>query len=396
MLSSIENTSTKRLNKRGTLEDLWNTVPVANKVNTGAAKSWELYPDQGKLAAVYAPTEFYGCTLVVIVNGHGIIIGHFAQEKPGNVICLEDHASVNKMMGTLETAEAGVDVDGHADTRAWIIYSDDTSTTSPGYKAIMENLTDEELMNIPTANIAPVPYRRGGGGGVSDKLVVQWSPDGTGATLNVYIRSDTATFTGTYDCNGNPVSGSKLKARASACAPAGTFVTSTSAPAPSTSAPAPSTSAPAPSNTPTPSPSPPPFAPGLCSFHLTETQDCDSDYGNNLYGNIVLKDNNKNIIAQSVIDDDHPIGYAMDDGNPYTFTSVLPNPLVITGEHENDYVQFTYGGLSWQSKAPNGGATCSVGGWDPRDGPVCDDFLGFTENAVCDASYISLFYLLTM
>ena len=106
----------------------------------------------------------------------------------------------------------------------------------------------------------------------------------------------------------------------------------------------------------------------MCSFHLAETQDCDENYGNNLYGNVVFKDNNKNTIAQSVIDDDHLIGYAMDDGNSYTFTSVLPNPLVITGEHENDDVQFTYGGLSWQSKTPSGGASCSVGGWDPREG----------------------------
>ena len=374
MLSPIDKTSTKQLNKRGTLEDLYNTVPAANKVKTGTAQSWELYPDQGKQAAVYAPTEFYGCTLVVIVNGHGVIIGHFAQEKPGNVVCMEDQASVEKMIDSLETAEVEVDVDNVPGTRAWIIYSDNISKTSPGYTAIMDNLTG--LMNIPAANIGSIRYRRGGGGGINDKLVVQWSPnlDGTGAALNVYILSDTATFTGNYDCNGDTASGSKLKARAPACAPPGT--------------PAPSSSASAASSPPTPSPSPPPFAPGLCSFHLTETQDCDADYGNNLYGNVVLKDNNKNIIAQSVIDDDHPIGYAMDDGNSYTFTSVLPNPLVITGEHENDYVQFTYGGLSWQSKEPNGGASCSVGGWDPRDGPVCDDFLGSTQNAVCDASYI--------
>ena len=95
-----------------------------------------------------------------------------------------------------------------------------------------------------------------------------------------------------------------------------------------------------------------------------------------------MYDNDKNVIGETTTDDDHPIGYAMDDGNSYSFTSKLPQPLVITGEHENDYVQFTYGGLSWQSKTPNGGGSCAVGGWDPRDGPVCDDFLGSTTNAV--------------
>lgn len=131
-----------------------------------------------------------------------------------------------------------------------------------------------------------------------------------------------------------------------------------------------------------PPPPPPPYATGTCSFHLTETQDCDSNYDNNLYGTVLMVDNNKATIGQTVTDADHPIGYAMDDGNSYSFDSKLPHPLVITGEHENDYVQFTYGSLSWQSKTPNGGGSCTVGGWDPRDGPVCGLRFG-NQNAVC-------------
>lgn len=150
--------------------------------------------------------------------------------------------------------------------------------------------------------------------------------------------------------------------------------------APSTSS-APQASTP--SSAPTPPASPPAYATGTCSFHLTETQDCNADYGKNLYGNVVLKDNNKNVIGQTVIDNDHPNGYAMGDGSPYSFTSVLPHPLVITGEHEHDYVQFTYGSLSWQSMTPNGGGTCTVGGWDPRDGPICNDPFLNDQNAVC-------------
>lgn len=63
-----------------------------------------------------------------------------------------------------------------------------------------------------------------------------------------------------------------------------------------------------------------------------------------------VKDNNKAIIGSTVNSDDHPIGYAMDDGTSYSFSSKLPNPLIVTGEHEHDDVQFTYGSLSWQSK----------------------------------------------
>ena len=199
----------KQLHKRGVLQDLYAKVKDADKVKTGNANAWELYPNKGKTAAVYAPSEFYGCTLVVVVNGHGILIGHFAQEKPGNVVCMQDDASVKKMISKLEDAYALVDIDNVPNTQAWIIYSDDISQNSQGYKAIYSDLNDAERLNIPSGNITPVPYRRGGGGGNADKLVVQWQPndDNSGATLNVYIRSDTAAFTGTYDCNGNPVTG---------------------------------------------------------------------------------------------------------------------------------------------------------------------------------------------
>ena len=50
---------TKRLSKRGTLEDLWATVD--DKIRTGIAKSWS---NDVNAATIYAPTEFYGCTLV--------------------------------------------------------------------------------------------------------------------------------------------------------------------------------------------------------------------------------------------------------------------------------------------------------------------------------------------
>lgn len=98
-----------------------------------------------------------------------------------------------------------------------------------------------------------------------------------------------------------------------------------------------------------------------------------------------MYDDAKNVIGQTVVDSDHPIGYAMDDGNPYNFQSTLADPLVITGEHKNDYVQFTIGALSWQSRTPNGGASCRVGGWDPKDGPMCkiENATAVSEGRTC-------------
>ena len=95
-----------------------------------------------------------------------------------------------------------------------------------------------------------------------------------------------------------------------------------------------------------------------------------------------MVDNNKVIIGQTVKDQDYSTGFPMDDGNSYSFNNQLPHPLVITGEHKYNYVQFTYGDLGWQSKTPNGGASCTVGGWDPREGPICNPLLG-PADAVC-------------
>lgn len=146
------------------------------------------------------------------------------------------------------------------------------------------------------------------------------------------------------------------------------------------------TSAPAPPVTsavaPTPVATVLPYATGTCAFHLTETQDCDTNQDANLYGDVTMVDNNKATIGQTVIDTTNPIGMPMDVGNSYSFLSKLPNPLIITGEHDKDYVQFTLGALSWQSKTPNGGGYCNFGEWNPKDGPVCGLRTG-DENAVC-------------
>lgn len=155
------------------------------------------------------------------------------------------------------------------------------------------------------------------------------------------------------------------------------------------------------SATPTPTPtspaSPPAYATGTCSFHLTEWQDCEDD-SKNLFAVVNMLDNDKNDIGDTPTDPDkNPLGEPINTSDPYSFTSKLPNPLVIVGDHENDYVQFTYGTLQWTSRTTSGPATCSNGGWDPRDGPVCNSRFGNT-NAVClidrpysKATFFSLF-----
>lgn len=142
----------------------------------------------------------------------------------------------------------------------------------------------------------------------------------------------------------------------------------------------PTSTIPAPSSS-TTTPSPPPYATGQCSFHLTETQDCVTN-SRNLFAIIKLKDGAGNDIGDTSVDPaKNPLGEGINDGSSYSFTSKLPNAIVVTGEHRHDYIQFTYGGLSWKSETPNGGAHCDVGGWDPRSGPICGGRAG-TKNAV--------------
>ena len=121
---------------------------------------------------------------------------------------------------------------------------------------------------------------------------------------------------------------------------------------------------------PTPPAEAPAYATGTCAFHLTETQTCESD-SQNLYAIVKLVDANKADIGDTPVDT-NPLGASINAADPYSFDSKLPNPIVITGEHSDDYIQFTYGGLSWKSTDEGGQGHCNVGGWDPRGGPLCD------------------------
>ena len=95
-----------------------------------------------------------------------------------------------------------------------------------------------------------------------------------------------------------------------------------------------------------------------------------------------MYDNAGNDIGDTPVDETKdPIGKPINAADPYSFASKLSLPLVITGEHENDYVRFTLGSLSWTSRTTTGPATCKNGGWDPRDGPVCGQRFG-DQNAV--------------
>ncbi|KAF2233988.1 hypothetical protein EV356DRAFT_502931 [Viridothelium virens] len=132
-----------------------------------------------------------------------------------------------------------------------------------------------------------------------------------------------------------------------------------------------------PPQSPPPPPPPPSYATGTCCFHLDEWEDCNPE-SDDLYANVTLLDNNKATIYQTSTDAAHADwGEPINAGNGSTIQGPLPYPIQITGEHDNDYVQFTYGSVSWTSRTTSGPANCANGGWNPRDGPVCGtEFFG--------------------
>ena len=118
------------------------------------------------------------------------------------------------------------------------------------------------------------------------------------------------------------------------------------------------------------------FAPGTCSFHLDEWQNC-ADDSKDLFAVITMYDNAKKQIGQTKVDPAaSPPGDPINAGNSLDFKSELPFPLAVTGEHRGDYVQFNYNGLRFTSRDTTGTANCTNGGWDPRQGPQC---LGYAD-----------------
>lgn len=93
-------------------------------------------------------------------------------------------------------------------------------------------------------------------------------------------------------------------------------------------------------------------------------------------------DNDKTDIG-SIATDKNPMGEPINPLDPYSFTSRLPYPLVIVGEHANDSVLFAYDSLHWTSRTTGGRAGCTNGGWYPVDGPVCHGNAGNTFAVLC-------------
>lgn len=119
---------------------------------------------------------------------------------------------------------------------------------------------------------------------------------------------------------------------------------------------------------------------GTCTIHVDEYQDC-ARMDSNLFADVTVMDSENNVIGKTAINATYPLGMPINVGDTYAFlVNDSSTQLMITGEHAGDYIQFTLGSLSWKSRTTTGVATCSNGGWDPRDGPICGQRYG-SQNA---------------
>ncbi|KAJ5587012.1 uncharacterized protein N7459_002777 [Penicillium hispanicum] len=76
------------------LYNLWKDIPEGNKVPTGGFKHWKL--DTTK-AAQCGATDVYGCTIVIMLDGNDLLIGHYPQVSAGGTITMNDKAALGKI-----------------------------------------------------------------------------------------------------------------------------------------------------------------------------------------------------------------------------------------------------------------------------------------------------------
>ncbi|KAL8706771.1 MAG: hypothetical protein Q9201_000197 [Fulgogasparrea decipioides] len=104
---------------------------------------------------------------------------------------------------------------------------------------------------------------------------------------------------------------------------------------------------------------------GKCHLHVNEFENCRSDKYD-LSTEVTIWDVGGN-----------QIGYqrAKQAGatDPLSVKSKLEDVLIVTPEHQKNYVQFTLGTENFDSKQQDQTqpSWCSTGGWDPREGPAC-------------------------
>ncbi|KAI9866718.1 MAG: hypothetical protein M1813_000660 [Trichoglossum hirsutum] len=121
---------------------------------------------------------------------------------------------------------------------------------------------------------------------------------------------------------------------------------------------------------PPPTPSPP--SPQQYHMHVNEYWSCKDDT-KNLHVQLDMWDAAGNVVCHT---DEAEAGATNPLHIPTSFQDHVQ--LVVTPEHQGDYIQFGLGSLGWTSNDNDNTKPmyCNNGGWDPREGPHCDTIWG--------------------
>ncbi|KAL6716911.1 hypothetical protein ACLMJK_004823 [Lecanora helva] len=212
-----EPTSTRNeISKRDddSLAAMWTAIP--NKVPVGGGKLFK-YTDKQQS---YSTVEFYGCTVVIVVDGKQTYIGHFNQQS-GDCADVLTKSAVTKS-SILNKIDNVMDTDEFQNTaKAWIIASTPNAKNAPGYKDLVQHLGTYE---VKESNVHLVQYPASSGIGehpgiAKGKAVVARTKKSDGkSTVKVYIEHDHPTRTLNYNAKGNPTK-KKRDSRPRAVAP---------------------------------------------------------------------------------------------------------------------------------------------------------------------------------
>lgn len=165
--------------------------------------------------ARYGATQIYGCTVVIILDGRGVFIGHYPQIDSTGGITMDDEVSadmeivepLNKVLSDLEGT-----VELTTSAKVWVVHNVPRhigpfnmlqyTRNRPGWQAIVKVLT--EKFGVQEGNIRSQPYHSTAPETTNQigKIVVDWVPMTDGANLHVYFNSETPVRY-VYDADGN-------------------------------------------------------------------------------------------------------------------------------------------------------------------------------------------------
>lgn len=111
---------------------------------------------------------------------------------------------------------------------------------------------------------------------------------------------------------------------------------------------------------------------GTCQLHIKEIATCEPS-NSNLYAAVTITGPGGQKIYTSPSSTSSP-GQPINAAHSLSLQAYgLSDTLVITGEHTHDYIQFSYGAISWTSSTTDGKANCTLKGanWNQKGPSGC-------------------------